>query len=106
MSLLAIGHAELYIYPENTVQPDHTITPRRVDVADIQTLVEVLNVIPGETSFSVLLVVNECVVGNGNYFMTNDNAVILREYGACVGFLITPLAMLREARQRAAEAQL
>lgn len=103
MNPLAIGHAELYIYPENTVQQDCTaITPHRMDVSDIQALVEVLNIIPNETSFSVLLVINECVVGNGNYFMTADNAVIIREYGACVGFLIKPLALLREARQNLA----
>lgn len=105
MTVLPIGHAELYIYSEDAVQPDATIMPRRIDVSDIQALLEVLNVIPSETSFSVLLVMNECVVGNGNYFMGTDNAMILREFGACVGFLIQPLALLREARQRAAEQQ-
>src|SRR5256714_14005084 len=104
MNPMAIGHAELYIYPENTVQQDDTsILPRRMDVSDMQALVEVLNIIPDETSFSVLLVINECVVGNGNYFMNSENAVILHEYGACVGFLIKPLALLRDARHRAAE---
>jgi len=105
MTVIPIGHAELYIYPENVVQPDSTIMPRRIDVSDMQALLEVLNMIPGETSFSILLVMNECVVGNGNYFMGTDNAMILREFGACVGFLIQPLALLREARQRATEQQ-
>jgi hypothetical protein len=103
MNTLAIGHAEIYIYPENAVLPDHTIAPRRIDVSNMQELAEVLSVIPNETSFSLLLVMNECVVGNGNYFMNNDNAVILREYGACVGFLIKPLALLRESRQHVTE---
>ncbi len=103
MNPFVIGHAELYIYAENIIQQEGApLTPRRVDVSDIQELVEVLNVIPNETSFSVLLVINECVVGNGNYFMTADNAVIIREFGACVGFLIKPLALLREARQNLA----
>ncbi|MFL5628418.1 MAG: hypothetical protein ACJ788_22795 [Ktedonobacteraceae bacterium] len=103
MNPFAIGHAELYIYAENTIQQEGTtLAPRRLDVSDIQELVEVLNIIPNETSFSVLLVINECVVGNGNYFMTADNAVIIREFGACVGFLIKPLALLREARQNLA----
>jgi len=103
MNPFVIGHAELYIYAENTVQQEGaTLTPRRVDVSDIQELVEVLNIIPNETSFSVLLVMNECVVGNGNYFMTADNAIIIREFGACVGFLTKPLALLREARQNLA----
>src|SRR5436853_7831679 len=99
MNMLPIGHAELYIYPENTLPHDSIPMPQRIDVTDLQALVEVLNAIPAETSFSVLLVINECVVGNGKYFMTEDNAVINREYGACVGFLIKPLALLREARQ-------
>ena len=103
MNMLPIGHAELYIYPENALPQDSIPMPQRIDVTDLQALVEVLNAIPSETSFSVLLVINECVVGNGKYFMNSENAVILHEYGACVGFLIKPLALLRDARQRAAE---
>lgn len=55
---------------------------------------------PAETSFSVLLVINDCVVGNGKYFMTHETVTILHEYGACTGFLIKPLKMLQEARIR------
>ncbi|HAG97297.1 MAG TPA: hypothetical protein DCL75_00115 [Ktedonobacter sp.] len=103
MNVLAIGHAELYMYPENTMPQESPPMPQRIDVTDLQVLVEVLNAVPSETSFSVLLVINECVVGNGKYFMNSENTVILHEYGACVGFLIKPLALLREARQRASE---
>ena len=98
MNPLAIGHAELYIYPENTIQQDGTtIMPHRMDVSDIQALVEVLNIIPNETSFSVLLVMNECVVGNGNYFMAADNAVMISPVVSC------PLAFWAAAVKSGAE---
>ncbi|GCE13636.1 hypothetical protein [Tengunoibacter tsumagoiensis] len=99
MNTLSIGHAELYIYPEKVSSHDTIVSPQRIDVANQQELIEVLNMMPAETSFSVLLVMNECVVGNGKYFMTHETVTILHEYGACVGFLIKPLALLREARQ-------
>ncbi len=98
MKATAIGHAELYIYPEKVTSHDAIVSPQRIDVADIQEMVEVLLMMPAETSFSVLLIINECVVGNGKYFMTHETISVLHEYGACVGFLLKPLALLREAR--------
>lgn len=77
MNVLAIGHAELYMYPENTMPQDAPPMPQRIDVTDLQVLVEVLNAVPSETSFSVLLVINECVVGNGKYFMNSENTELL-----------------------------
>ena len=103
MNPMAIGHAELYIYPEKVSSQDRIVSPQRVDVANIQELVEVLTMMPAETSFSVLLVMNECVVGNGKYFMTHDTVTVLHEYGACAGFLIKPVDLLREARQQKQE---
>ena len=100
MHAMAIGHAELYIYPEKITPQDKIVTPQRRDVADLQEFVEVLAMLPAETSFSVLLVVNDSVVGNGKYFMTHETVTILHEYGACTGFLLKPLALLREARQQ------
>jgi hypothetical protein len=98
MNALSIGHAELYIYPEKVALQDKMVSPQRIDVADLQELVEVLQMMPVETSFSVLLVINDCVVGNGKYFMTHENITVLHEYGACVGFLTKPLALIQEAR--------
>ncbi|GCE05896.1 hypothetical protein [Dictyobacter aurantiacus] len=99
MNAMAIGHAELYIYPEKVTPQDRISSPQRIDVTGTQELLEVLTSMPAETSFSVLLVINDCVVGNGKYFMTHETVTILHEYGACVGFLVKPLAILREARQ-------
>jgi hypothetical protein len=96
----AIGHAELYIYPEKVEPQDQIVSPQRVDVIGIENLLEVLTLMPAETSFSVLLVINDCVVGNGKYFMTHETVTILHEYGACTGFLMKPLKMLQEARIR------
>ena len=93
-----LGHAELYIYPEKVEPQDRIHSPQRVDVASVQELLEVLTSMPAETSFSVLLIINDCVVGNGKYFMTHETVTILHEYGACVGFLVKPLTLLREAR--------
>lgn len=103
MNTLAIGHAELYIYPEKAMPQDPISTPQRVDVSDIQELVEVLHLMAAETSFSVLLVINECVVGNGKYFMTHDSITVLHEYGACNGFLLKPLTLLQETRAQRME---
>ncbi|GCE19974.1 hypothetical protein [Dictyobacter kobayashii] len=99
MNAMAIGHAELYIYPEKVTPHDRISSPQRIDVVGTQELLEVLVSMPAETSFSVLLVINDCVVGNGKYFMTHETVTILHEYGACVGFLVKPLTLLREARQ-------
>jgi hypothetical protein len=101
MNALSIGHAELYVYPEKVTAQDTIVSPQRIDVTGLQGLVEVLTMMSAETSFSVLLVMNECVVGNGKYFMTHETVTVLHEYGACVGFLHKPLALLREARQAA-----
>lgn len=101
MNALSIGHAELYIYPEKVSSHDAIVAPQRMDIADLQELVDVMHMMSAETSFSVLLVMNECVVGNGKYFITEDSISILHEYGACVGFLRKPLALLQEARMRA-----
>ncbi|GCF09079.1 hypothetical protein [Dictyobacter arantiisoli] len=98
MNVMAIGHAELYIYPEKVAPQDRIVSPQRIDVASTQELLEVLTSMSAETSFSVLLVINECVVGNGKYFMTHETVTILHEFGACIGFLVKPLALLREAR--------
>ncbi len=100
MNALAIGHAELYVYPEKVTAQDTIVSPQRIDVASTQELIEVLTMMPAETSFSVLLVINECVVGNGKYYMTHDTVSILHEYGACVGFLVKPVGLLRELRQQ------
>jgi hypothetical protein len=94
----SLGHAELYIYPEKVEPQDQIVSPQRVDVASVQELLEVLTLMPSETSFSVLLVINDSVVGNGKYFMTHETVTILHEYGACMGFLVKPLTLLREAR--------
>ena len=103
MKPFSIGHAELYIYPEKVAAQDTLVSPQRIDVADLQELVEVLQMMPVETSFSVLLVMNDCVVGNGKYFMTHENITILHEYGACAGFLTKPLALIQEARAQQAQ---
>ncbi|GCE27449.1 hypothetical protein KDA_29330 [Dictyobacter alpinus] len=103
MNAFAIGHAELYIYPEKVTPHDRIVSPQRIDVTGTQDLLEVLTSMPAQTSFSVLLVINDCVVGNGKYFMTHETVTILHEYGACIGFLVKPLAMLREARQSHAQ---
>lgn len=100
MKPLAIGHAELYIYPEKVAPQDAIVSPQRVDVMTVQELVHVLHMLPIETSFTVLLSINECIVGNGKYFMTHENVTVLHEYGACVGFLTHPLVLLHELRQR------
>ncbi|GER88802.1 hypothetical protein KDW_29640 [Dictyobacter vulcani] len=100
MNAFAIGHAELYIYPEKVSPQDRIASPQRIDVTGMQDLLEVLTSMSAETSFSVLLVMNDCVVGNGKYFMTHETVTILHEYGACVGFLVKPLTMLREARMK------
>ncbi len=97
---MAIGHAELYIYPEKVSPHDRIVSPQRADVSSIEDLTEVLTLMPAETSFSVLLVMNDCVVGNGKYFMTHETITILHEYGACVGFLVKPTQMLHEMRGR------
>ncbi len=99
MSTMALGHAELYIYPEKVAPQDKIISPQRIDVATMQDLVEVLTLMSAETSFSVLLVINECVVGNGKYFMTHETVTVLHEYGACVDFLVKPLMTLHELRR-------
>lgn len=98
MNVMAIGHAELYIHPEKVEAHDRIVSPQRIDVTNTQELLEVLTAMPAETSFSVLLVMNDCVVGNGKYFMTHETVTILHEFGACAGFLIKPLTILREAR--------
>jgi len=98
MNVLSIGHAELYIYPEKVSPQDTIINPQRMDIVDLQELVNVLQMMPVETSFSVLLVMNDCVVGNGKYFMTHENITVLHEYGACAGFIAKPLALIKEAR--------
>ncbi len=98
MNVMAIGHAELYIHPEKVEAHDRIVSPQRIDVTNTQELLEVLTAMPAETSFSVLLVMNDCVVGNGKYFMTHETVTILHEFGACAGFLVKPLAILREAR--------
>jgi hypothetical protein len=103
MQTAAIGHAEFYVYPERVTPHDTIVSPQRIDVMDLQMLVEVLGMMPAETSFSVLLVINECVVGNGKYIKDHATISILHEYGACVGFLAKPLALLREAHQQQAE---
>ncbi|HTI15449.1 MAG TPA: hypothetical protein VL461_12950 [Dictyobacter sp.] len=100
MNAMAIGHAEIYIYPEKISSQDRIVSPQRIDVASISELVEVLMIMPAETSFSVLLVMNESVVGNGKYFMTHETISVLHEYGACAGFLVKPLALLNEARKQ------
>ena len=100
MDATAIGHAELYINPEKVSPQDRIVSPRRVDVTNLRELVEVLQLMPAETSFSILLVMNDCVVGNGNYFMTHETITALHEYGACQGFFTKPLALLHEARKR------
>lgn len=100
MNSLAIGHAELYIYPEKVSPQDTIVSPQRIDVATIQELVQILHMLPVETSFTVLLSINECIVGNGKYFMTHENITVLHEYGACVGFLVNPSVLLRELRQQ------
>jgi len=100
MSMVALGHAELYIYPEKVAPQDKIVSPQRIDVSTIQDLIEVLTLMPAETSFSVLLVINECVVGNGKYFMTHETVTVLHEYGACVDFLVKPLATLHELRKQ------
>jgi hypothetical protein len=98
MNAMTIGHAELYIHPEKVEAHDRIISPQRIDVTNTQELLEVLTAMSAETSFSVLLVMNDCVVGNGKYFMTHETVTILHEFGACSGFLVKPLALLREAR--------
>lgn len=100
MASMAIGHAELYIYPEKVTPQDTIVNPQRLDISTLQELVEALHLMPTETSFSVLLVMNECVVGNGKYYMTNETVTVLHEYGACAGFIAKPLALLQEARAR------
>ncbi|SRR5579883_870816 len=102
MSAMSIGHAELYIYPEKVTAYDTIVAPQRIDVTQMQELLEVLTMMPAETSFSVLLVINDCVVGNGKYFMTPETVTVLHEYGACTGFLLKPLALLSEARRQQA----
>jgi hypothetical protein len=97
---MAIGHAELYINPEKVSPHDKIVSPQRLDVSSIEDLTEVFTLMPAETSFSVLLVMNDCVVGNGQYFMTHETITILHEYGACVGFLVKPMQMLHEIRRR------
>lgn len=103
MKPLAIGHAELYIYPEKIGEQDTIVSPQRIDVATVQELVQVLHMMPTQSSFTVLLSINECIVGNGKYFMDTENITILHEYGACVGFLVNPLTLLREMRQHETE---
>ena len=103
MHAMVIGHAELYIYPEKVAPHDTIVSPQRIDVSNMQELIEALTIMPAETSFSVLLVINECVVGNGKYYMTHETVSVLHEYGACTGFLVKPVALLREARQQQAQ---
>ena len=100
MDATTLGHAELYINPERVSPQDKIVSPQRIDVANIQELVEVLTLMPAETSFKVLLVMNECIVGNGTYFMNHETITALHEYGACQGFFVKPLALLHEARKR------
>jgi hypothetical protein len=106
MNAFSIGHAELYIYPEKVAPQDTIVSPQRIDVGDLAELVKVLQMMPVETSFSVLLVINECVVGNGKYFMTHETITVLHEYGACVGFIARPLDLIKETQaQQAQQAQ-
>jgi hypothetical protein len=98
MNALSIGHAELYIYPEKVALEDTIVNPQRIDIADMAELVRVMQMMPVETSFSVLLVMNDCVVGNGKYFMTHETVTVLHEYGACAGFIAKPLNLLKEAQ--------
>lgn len=100
MKATAIGHAEIYVYPEKVTAHDTIVSPQRIDVADIQELVEVLAMMPEQSSFSILVVINECVVGNGKYVRDHKTISILHEYGACIGFLTKPLALLHEAWQQ------
>ena len=103
MNTLSIGHAELYIYPEKVALQDTIVNPQRIDIADLAELVKVLQMMPVETSFSVLLVMNDCVVGNGKYFMTHETITVLHEYGACIGFIAKPLALIKEAQAQQQE---
>jgi hypothetical protein len=98
MDAMTIGYAELYIYPEKVEAHDRIVSPQRIDVTNTQELLEALIAMPAETSFSALLVMNDCVVGNGKYFKTHETVTILHEFGACAGFLVKPLTILREAR--------
>ena len=103
MNSRSIGHAELYIYPEKVALQDTIVSPQRIDVGDLAELVKVLQMMPVETSFSVLLVINDCVVGNGKYFMTHETITVLHEYGACTGFIAKPLALIKEAQAQQAQ---
>ena len=103
MNAVSIGHAELYIYPEKVAVEDTIVSPQRIDVADLAELVKVLQMMPVETSFSVLLVIIDCVVGNGKYFMTHESITVLHEYGACTGFIAKPLNLIKEAQAQQAQ---
>jgi hypothetical protein len=103
MNAFSIGHAELYIYPEKVAMQDTIVSPQRIDVGDLAELVKVLQMMPIETSFSVLLVINDCVVGNGKYFMTHETITVLHEYGACAGFIAKPLSLIKEAQSQQAQ---
>jgi hypothetical protein len=103
MNSLSIGHAELYIYPEKVAIQDTIVSPQRIDVGDLAELVKVLQMMPVETSFSVLLVMNDCVVGNGKYFMTHETVTVLHEYGACTGFIAKPLNLIKDAQAQQAQ---
>jgi len=103
MNALSIGHAELYIHPEKVALEDTIVTPQRIDIADMAELVKVLQMMSIETSFSVLLVMNDCVVGNGKYFMTHESVTVLHEYGACAGFIAKPLNLLKDAQAQQAQ---
>ena len=103
MNTLSIGHAELYIHPEKVSMQDTIISPQRIDITDLGELVKVLQMMPIETSFSALLVINDCVVGNGKYFMTNETITVLHEYGACAGFIAKPLTLIKEAQAQQAQ---
>jgi hypothetical protein len=103
MNALSIGHAELYIHPEKVALEDTIVTPQRIDIADMAELVKVLQMMSIETSFSVLLVMNDCVVGNGKYFMTHETITVLHEYGACAGFIAKPLNLIKDAQAQQAQ---
>jgi hypothetical protein len=103
MNALSIGHAELYIYPEKVTMQDTIVSPRRIDITDLGELVKVLQMMPVETSFSALLVINDCVVGNGKYFMTHETITVLHEYGACIGFIAKPLTLIKDAQAQQAQ---
>jgi len=48
-------------------------------------LVDVVAALPADAEFSVQLVMNVAIVGNGLYRKTEDGVLVLAEYGACQG---------------------